>query len=128
MGLGDIYRFVSDQVAGHDSKPKIHMYLCQTDYFRAPAEYVFMYISSSDYDSCFPISQDDYSSFLTHDSYISCGNLVYYDRQFLLDAKLKKDGEIKRDHLAVLHGHLANHDVMVQWEIGIACGALAAVL
>ncbi|OJX51215.1 MAG: hypothetical protein BGO81_11035 [Devosia sp. 66-22] len=124
MAVGDVYRFVSDQATGYESKPKLHVSLGATDHFRAPAEFPFLFISSSDYDSCFPIALNDYGEFLTHDSYVSCGKLVYYSFAFLKSLNLKAVGRLTDNHLAALRNHLADHDVMVRWEIAIACEAL----
>lgn len=121
-------RFTSDQAIGHALREKMHVYLGVTDHFRASAEHAFMFISKANYGGCFPLAQTDYDQFLQYDSYISCGNLVFYKREFLIAAKMKKVGEISSADLAVLHGHVADNEFMPGWEIGIACNALKAAL
>lgn len=128
MKLGDVVRFTSDQAIGHDLREKMHVFICQTCHFRAPEEYAFMFISKADHSGCFPISQADYKTFLDYDSFISCGSLVFYSRQYLVDAKMKAEGSIKKDHLVALRNHLVNHDVMEIWQTKVACDALAAAL
>lgn len=124
MAVGDVYRFVSDQATGYESKPKLHVSLGPANHFRAPAEFAFLFISSSNYDACFPIALEDYKDFLTHDSYVSCGKLVYYSLALLKSLNLKPVGRLTDAHLVALRNHLADHDVMVRWEIAIACEAL----
>jgi len=87
-----------------------------------------MFISKADHSGCFPIAKADYESFLDYDSFISCGNLVFYSRQYLDDAKMKSLGAIKQEHLVALRNHLAGHDVMELWQAKVACGALPAAL
>lgn len=128
MKLGDVVRFTSDQAIGHDLRQKMHVFICQTDHFRAPDEYAFLFISKADHSGCFPIAQADYPTFLEYDSFISSGNLVFYSRKYLLDARMKPEGSIKREHLVSLRNHLADHDVMEIWQANVACGALAAIV
>ena len=106
----------------------MHVFICQTGHFRAPDEYAFLFISKADHSGCFPIAQADYGTFLEYDSFISCGNLVFYSRQFLIDAKMKLEGAIKQEHLVALRNHLVDHDVMEIWQAAICCNALAAVV
>lgn len=106
----------------------MHVYLGDKKHFRARAEYAFLFISSSDYGNDFAISRADYPNFLTHDSYISCGNLVFYSHQELLDAKVEKVGIISPEHLVALRNRLIDHDNMVRWQIDVACNALAGAL
>ena len=128
MKLGDVVRFTSDQAIGHALREKMHVFICQTDHFRAPEEYAFLFISKADHSGCFPIAKADYDTFLEYDSFISCGNLVFYSHQFLIDAKMEPKGAIKKEHLVALRNHLADHDVMAIWQANVACGGLAAAL
>lgn len=128
MKLGDVVRFTSDQAIGHDLREKMHVFLCRTDHFRAPDQYAFLFISKADHSGCcFRISQADYPAFLFYDSFISCSNLVFYSHDYLVNAKVKIVGAIDRRHLIALRHHLADHDVMEQWQINVACAALPAV-
>ncbi|RTL96169.1 hypothetical protein EJV44_11360 [Ancylobacter aquaticus] len=128
MKLGDVVRFTSDQAIGHDLREKMHVFICRTEHHRAPEEYAFLFISKANHSFCYPIAQVDYPEFLQYDSFISCGNLVFYSRQYLLDAKMKREGALTREHLVALRNHLADHDVMVIWQASLACGALAVAL
>jgi hypothetical protein len=128
MKLGDVVRFTSDRVIGHDLREKMHVFICQTDHFRAPEEYAFLFISKANHTGCFPIAQADYHTFLEYDSFISCGNLVFYSQEYLSGAKLKVAGAIKQKHLVALRNHLVGHDVMEVWQAHVACGALATAL
>lgn len=128
MAVGDVYHFSSDKVVGHDDREKLHVYLGKTDYFRATAEYAFLFISSGDYGNCFPVAFADYGDFLKYDSYISCNNLVFYSLEELKEKRPKKVGQISAAHLAALHGHLAGHEIMVAWQIAIACDALKVAI
>lgn len=106
----------------------MHVYLCKTEHHLAPDEYAFLYISKGDHSGCFPISLVNYPNMLEYDSFISCGSMVFYSRQYLVDAKMKHEGSISRDHLVSLRNHLADHDVMEIWQINVACGALAQAI
>jgi len=106
----------------------MHVYICRTDYFRAPDEYAFMFISKADHSGCFRIAQAGYEEFLEYDSFISCGNLVFYSREYLTDAGIKHKGTIKKEHLVALRNHLIDHDVMENWQIKLACNALSAAV
>jgi hypothetical protein len=128
MKLGEVFRFSSDQAVGHAARRKIHIFLTKTDHHRAPAENVFLFISSGDYGGCFPIRKADYGNILDHDSFVSCGNLVFYTDEYLSAKAGETVGQIARSHLKSLHGHLVDHDTMPFWQIQIACGALAAAL
>ncbi|MBG6208371.1 hypothetical protein IWQ49_003031 [Labrenzia sp. EL_126] len=128
MQLGDVIKFTSDQAIGHDARDKYHIFICRTDNFRAPDEYAFLFISSSNFSDCFPIQKCDYDDMLEYDSFVSCGNLVFYSADYLRTAKPKKFGAINTEHLVALHSHLCDHEVMVQWQITITCNALASVL
>jgi hypothetical protein len=55
---------------------------------------------------------------------VSSGKLVYYSLAFLKSLKLQPVGRLTDQHLAALRNHLADHDVMVRWEIAIAAEAL----
>ena len=123
--IGGVYKFESDQAAGYISRPKFHVYLGPTEHQRAPAKHAFLFISSADYGGCFPIACASYT-FLQYDSFISCGKLVYYTGAHLNGMKppYERVGEISGQDLLQLRNHLAYHDVMVQWEINIACEAL----
>lgn len=128
MKLGDVIRFTSDQAIGHGLREKMHVFICKTDHHLAPDEYAFLFISKADHSGCYPIRRADYPSFLQFDSFISCGNLVFYSKQYLIDAKMKAEGEISKKHLIELRNHLVNHDVMALWQIKVACNALVAVV
>lgn len=127
MQLGDVIKFTSNQAMGHDSRDKFHIFICKTDHFRAPNEYAFLFISSSNFSNCFQILKNDYDEMLEHDSFISCSNLVFYSEDYLRNVKLTKVGAMNTDHLAALHGHLCDHEFLVQWQITITCNALASV-
>ena len=125
VALGDVLKFGSDQAVGHKNRDKYHVYLGNTDHFRAPNEFVFLFISSSDHCNCFPIYKKEYN-FLSYDSYISCGNLVYYSIEYLKHIKPRKVGRISNSVLLKLRSHLFDHKIMVRWEISLACGLLPA--
>lgn len=125
MAIGDVFYFNSTKVVGYETRNKYHIFLGKTDNFRAPAEYCFLLISSADYGNCFPISFADYGEFLTHDSFISCSNMVFYNSDELREEKPKLVGSIRTDHLVDLRNHLADHEVMENWQIAVACKALA---
>jgi hypothetical protein len=127
MNLGQVFKFTTDQAVGHHQRNKIHIFLTTTDHFRAPQENVFLFISSGDYGNCFPIKKSDYATLLDHDSYISCGNLVFYSDNDLKNVG-STIGQISNDHLKALHSHLVGHQVMPGWQIKIACNALAVML
>ncbi|KRB26295.1 hypothetical protein ASE05_10325 [Mesorhizobium sp. Root172] len=120
MALGDVFKFGTDQAEGHSLREKYHVFLGETDHFRATGPFAFLFISSADYDGCFPISADGYR-FLRHDSFISCGNLVFYTQEYLDQAAPERVGKISAEDLQRLREHLAEHDVMVQWQITLAC-------
>ena len=128
MRPGDVVRFTTDQAVGHPDRTKIHIFLCKTDHFRAPAEYVFLFISSGDYGADFALLQASYPEFLTHDSFISCGNLVFYPRDYLEKTRLKKVGVITPQHLAELRSHLFDHEFLAGWQITVACTAIGQIL
>ena len=106
----------------------MHVFICKTEHHRAPDEYVFLFVSKADHSGCYPIGQGDYPEFLQYDSFISCGNLVFYSHAYLVDAKLKREGSIKPEHLVALRNHLVDHEVMEVWQANIACAALPAIL
>lgn len=128
MAVGDVFFFSSNKAVGFDERDKYHVYLGKTDHFRAPDEYVFMYISSANYADCFPISFSDYGDFLKYDSFVTCSDLVFYSMEELKARGPKKVGQLTKDHMAKLHAHLAGHEVMVTWQINIACDALKVAL
>ncbi|MFO1131170.1 MAG: hypothetical protein U1E16_04005 [Hyphomicrobiales bacterium] len=70
----------------------------------------------------------DYEGLLDHDSFITCGELVFYSREYLESVTIVPKGVIRKEHLVALRNHLANHDVMVQWQINEACRVLPAVV
>jgi hypothetical protein len=124
MAVGDVYQFISDKALGYETREKYHVYLGKTDHFRAGGEYVFLFISSSNYGNCFPIEFSDYGDFLRYDSYISCGNLIFYSAEDLKTSGAKRVGRISDAHLKALHSHLAGHEIMESWQIIVACNAL----
>lgn len=126
MTPGEVFFFESDQAEGYAARGKFHVYLGLTDHFRAPNEHSFLFVSSANYDNCFPLSQADYG-FLDRDSFISCGKLVYYSDGYLQQRNLRAVGKISKAHLAALRAHLAGHEVMVEWEIQVACRVLDAL-
>lgn len=128
MNIGQVFKFASDQAVGHAQRDKIHVFICQTGDFRAPEEFAFLFISSSDYGGCFPIAENDYKSFLTHDSFISCSNLVFYSKEYLAGLNPQSCGTINAEHLKSLHGHLIGAEQMPGWQIKVACNALAEFL
>lgn len=123
--VGGVYKFESDQAEGYASRPKFHVYLGKTEHHRAPEKHAFLFISSADYGGCFPILCTSHP-FLQYDSFISCGKLVYYSGKYLeeLEPPYTLVGTISDQHLRELRNHLADHEVMVTWEILIACEAL----
>jgi hypothetical protein len=123
MALGDVFRFATDQAEGHDERDKYHVYLGETDHFRAEGPFSFLFISSGDYGACYPISKDSYP-FLHHDSFISCGSIVFYTQEYLDQAAPKHVGKISLEDIVKLRDHLVDHDFMVSWEINVACGLL----
>lgn len=124
---GDVFRFITDQAIGHARREKLHVFLAVTDSHRAPADHAFILISSLNYGSCFPLLQRDYPAFLSHDSFISCSALVFYDRAHLASTSPRRCGAIRKDHLIALRHHLSDHEVLTQWEITLACKALPAL-
>jgi hypothetical protein len=128
MDLGDVVRFTSDQAIGHALREKMHVFVGRTNDYRASAEYAFLFISKANHSDCFSIARDDYSGFLSYDSFLSCGGLVFYSHQYLLDAKVKRLGSIKREHLIALRNHLATHDIMEIWQCKLACNALSVLM
>lgn len=123
MALGDVFKFETDQAEGYELREKYHVFLGTTDHFRATGPYAFLFISSSDYGGCFPLPKDSYP-FLTHDSYISCSNVVFYPQDYLDQVAPDRVGKITADDLARLREHLADHEVMVKWQITVACNAI----
>lgn len=126
MARGKIADFVTDKAVGHDARRKFHIDLGQSLHFRAPAPYMFMFISSGDYGGCFPILKRDYE-FLSYDSYISCNGLVFYTYEELKAVpRIVHVGDLVAAHKADLRNHLIDHEIMENWQISEACNALAS--
>ena len=126
MACGRISDFVTDKATGYDSRKKFHIDLGITSHFRAPAPYMFMFISSSDYGGCFPISKQEYA-FLSYDSYISCNGLIFYTYEELKAIQnIVHVGDLKAEHKSALRNHLIGHEIMENWQITEACNALAS--
>lgn len=127
MKPGEFAKFVSDQARGYDTRPKIHLYLGRTEHYRAPDEYMFLFVSSGDYGNDCPIAAID-NNFLEHDSFISCGNIVFYSKEYLRSVGLKVDGAIDIELLRNLRGHIVNSEVMVLWQINEARDAIDRIV
>jgi hypothetical protein len=68
MQLGDIFLWNTDQAAGHASRNKYHVYICEGDW---RAGHTFLFISKADYGCDYPILKSDYDFFPLEKSFVN---------------------------------------------------------
>jgi hypothetical protein len=123
MKIGDIYLFLSNQTVGYDTRPKYHIYMCETGWMGEGS--AFLFISKGDYGGDYRINRADYP-FLTYDtSYVSCGNIASYSEEYLASVAVKKVGVLRPEHLTEVYKRVRDSFTMEQRLINLICGAPA---
>lgn len=120
MKLGEIYSWETHQAAGHTTRKKYHIFICEED---AQGEHTFLFISSADYGGDFKITKSDYA-FLAYDSYISLGRPVYYTTADLNSCKKTLVGQLSVAHLRELFNAVQGSEQMEGKDIKRVCNAL----
>lgn len=122
MKLGQVFYFVTDKAKGYPSRPKFHVYLCESNWQADGRS--FLFISKANYDNDYLIRKADYP-FLTLDiSYITCGNITTYSEAEFRSANPRLVGAIYKSHLAELYHQIAASETMEGWQIKMVCGVL----
>jgi hypothetical protein len=127
MAVGEVFFFETDQATGYETRDKFQILIDVNP--GPPQEYIFMFISSDDLSGTdFPISVKE-CPVLKYDSYVSCGKLVRYDYNQLVELKIKKSTvTLSPEFLRRIHDHLDGHDVLAGREIAIAQKGLSKAL
>ena len=124
MKLGEVLSWETDQALGHESRKKLHIFICEEDGFDG---HTFLFISSSDYGGDFKLSKSDYG-FLSYDSFVSIGRIVCYTSEQLETYKIKSVGQMKNKHLQKLFHAVQGSETMEGKEIKRVCNALKSTL
>jgi hypothetical protein len=123
MQLGDIFLWNTSQAAGHASRDKYHVYICEADW---RAGHTFLFISKANYGCDYEIRKSDYGFFPLDRSYISCSSIVHYDDADLATVPLPALGRLSKQHLKELSAAIVAGGAMVDWEMKRVCNSIAA--
>ncbi len=123
MQLGDIFLWDTDQAAGHASRDKYHVYICDLDW---RAGHTFLFISKQNYGCDYEIKKADYSFFPLAVSYISCTGIIHYNDQELASFDQRPLGRLSKNHLQELSAAIITGGAMVEWEMQRVCNAISA--
>jgi hypothetical protein len=120
MNVGDIFVWDTNKAKGHDSRKKMHVFICVGDWSE---DNTFLFISSIDYEGDFPISASDYE-FLTHDSFVACHSQVTYSDEYLAKCSPALVGRLLPKDIGALHDTVAASEKMEGQHILRICAAL----
>jgi hypothetical protein len=123
MKLGDIFYWITEKAIGYDSRPKYHIYICPAD---AWDDHTFLLINKSQYGDALKITKAEYS-FLQHDSYVGCTDVVSYTDSELASFGSKPVGQLTKEHLQALFNILADPHTMERKQAKRLCNALIGV-
>ena len=123
MNLGEIYKWNTTKVTGHNSRDKYHVFICASD---GSSDNGFLFISSVDWLGDYKITKANYS-FLAYDSFIGCSSLISYtDAEIALMGGGQPLGCLSKDDIKGLRDALIAADSMVRYDLNRTCKALAA--
>jgi hypothetical protein len=124
MNVGEIYYFISTQAAGHNLRPKYHIYLGELGW-RLDGQ-AFLFINKNNFDNDYPLKKSDYDFFPLEVSFVS--GVVSYSASELAAANPVKKGVLSKKHLQGLHDAIAASNTMEGYAINLVCKALRAAL
>ena len=119
--VGDVFRFVSNQVLGNSAKPKFHVAIDLNCGF-------FLFINSDPNSGAMEIDQSDWPTMPKQVSYISCNAGVRYRRADFHGVSIQPAGALSRPCLKRLRQHIHESFVMPQVDIDLAIAALDSAL
>jgi hypothetical protein len=125
MQLGEVYRWETDQVQGHDKRLKLQVFICPED----PEEVnFFLFINTVDWYKDHKILQANYKEFLEYDSFIACNAVARYSNNYLNQIKPKAVGKLTNSDLKTLRDAIIGANTMEQRDMNRVCKALAVAL
>ena len=120
MNVGDIFVWETDRAIGYVSRTKYHIFVCEADW---RSDNTFLFINSKDYGRDFCIRRAVYS-FLSYDSFVSCGSVVSYSDDELNSISPTPIGRLSIDDIRALHDAIAASEKMEARQIKRICNAL----
>lgn len=124
MNVGEIYYFISTQAAGHNLRPKYHIYIGELGW-RLDGQ-AFLFINRNNFDNDYPLKKSDYGFFTEDVSFVS--GLVSYSASELAAANPAKKGALSKQHLKELHDAIAASNTLEGYLINLVCNALRAAI
>lgn len=118
--VGDVYRFLSNQVTGSHPKPKYHIAISLNQGY-------FLYISSNAFEGDMTIDRLDWPEMPKTESFVSFSRLPRYGRSDLEGIEIEKCGEVTIECLARIRAHATDSLVMEQWQIDLLLEAIDAL-
>lgn len=122
MRLGDIFLWNTDQAAGHASRDKYHVYICEADW---RAGHTFLFVSKADYGCDYAILKVDYPFFPLEKSFVSCASIIHYGDIELAAFPQEPLGRLSKKHLRELSAAIMDGGAMVEWEMQRVCNAIS---
>jgi hypothetical protein len=122
MNVGDVFVWETTKAKGHDSRPKLHVFICPGDW---EIDNVFLFISSINYEGDFLLKASDYT-FLRYDSYVACHSIVAYSDDDLTQCAPTPLGRLLLKDVSALHAAIAASQIMEVRHIHRICAALRA--
>ena len=120
MNVGDIFVWETDRAIGYVSRTKYHIFVCEADW---RFDNTFLFINSKDYGRDFSVRRAVYS-FLSYDSFVSCGSVVSYSDDELNSISPTPIGRLSIDDIRALHDAIAASEKMEARQIKRICNAL----
>jgi hypothetical protein len=96
MQVGEIYYWDTDKAAGHDSRFKYHLFICEPDW---NTDHSFLFINKADYGGDFALSKADYDFFTIDPSYIGLGSVIPYTTDELAAVVPELKGRLSNQHM-----------------------------
>lgn len=120
MNVGDIFVWETDRAIGYDSRRKFQIFVCPGDWWR---DNTFLFINSKGYHGDCAIQQAVYS-FLSYDSFVSCGSVVCYSDDELKAASPRFVGRLFAGDIRAIHAAILASERMEKRHIKRVCNAL----
>ena len=120
MRTGDVLYWVTDKAAGHDLRPKYHIFICESDW---KEDNTFLFISSNDYFKDFRITKADWPNMPKEESFIG-GSPIFYSDLELSSYAISPSGRLTTRCMQRLALHVQDSEVMERRYISRVIAAL----
>ena len=120
MKTGEIFYWVTDKAKGHLSRPKYHIFICESDW---KEDNTFLFISSDDYFKDFRITKADWADMPKEESFIGGSPVFYSDLELRTDT-ISPSGILTTKCMRRLALHVQDSEVMERRHISRVVAAL----